>query len=121
MADYHATKRSAVTQQYCRGLVLHADFQEPLRSRAMWEKERVLFHYISGKLAEFFQTKFNQGRSRFDLVIGSALGLSEKIKERADLLLSLSKLTFPHELTRLILSEQLYRAMSILQGSKYHK
>ena len=77
--------------------------------------------YTSEKLAEYFNSKFNQGRSRFDLVIGSALGLSYKLKERADLLLSLSKLTFPHELTRLILAEQLYRALSILRGSKYHK
>ena len=64
--------------------------------------------FTSEKLADFIKVKCNQGRSRYDLVIGSALGISDKLKERADLLLSLSKLTFPHELTRLILAEQLY-------------
>jgi len=100
--------------------------QENITSRL--EKENLLIvldaagkQFSSEKLAEYFNEKCVQGQSRFDLVIGSALGLSDEIKKRGDLLLSLSKLTFPHELTRLIMAEQLYRAMSILQGSKYHK
>ncbi|MGF1602360.1 MAG: 23S rRNA (pseudouridine(1915)-N(3))-methyltransferase RlmH [Thermosynechococcaceae cyanobacterium] len=55
------------------------------------------------------------------LVLGSAEGLSAALKQQADLKLSLSPMTFPHELARLMLVEQLYRAKTILQGGRYHK
>jgi 23S rRNA (pseudouridine1915-N3)-methyltransferase len=54
-------------------------------------------------------------------VIGGPLGLSEEFIKRADLVLSLSPMTFPHEMVRLLLLEQLYRAFTILNGEKYHK
>jgi len=100
--------------------------QENITSRLEKDNQLIVLdaggrQFSSEKLADYFNDKFVQGQSRFDLVIGSSLGLSDEIKKRGDLLFSLSKLTFPHELTRLILAEQLYRAMSILQGSKYHK
>ncbi len=75
----------------------------------------------SNTLTELLDQYFIGGKNEIDFVIGSALGLSPQLKKRADHLLSLSKMTFPHELTRLILAEQLYRAMSIRAGSKYHK
>lgn len=53
-------------------------------------------------------------------VIGGAFGLSAELKERADLLLSFSKMTFPHEMIRLFLVEQIYRGISIVLGRKYH-
>ena len=53
-------------------------------------------------------------------VIGGAYGLSPAVKAKADVLLSLSKMTFTHELAQLLLSEQLFRAVSIMTGSKYH-
>jgi 23S rRNA (pseudouridine1915-N3)-methyltransferase len=53
--------------------------------------------------------------------IGSADGISAAVKRAADRCLSLSKMTFPHEIARLLLCEQLYRAKNILQGGSYHK
>lgn len=53
-------------------------------------------------------------------IIGGAYGLSEGVKARADLLLALSPMTFTHEISRMLLCEQLYRAVSIQTGSKYH-
>lgn len=53
-------------------------------------------------------------------VIGGPYGLSDAVKQRADLLLSLSKMTFTHELARLLLTEQIYRAVAIMRGIKYH-
>jgi len=54
-------------------------------------------------------------------IIGSATGLDSSIKKRADEIMSLSKMTFTHEMARLFLVEQIYRAKSILDGKKYHK
>ena len=58
---------------------------------------------------------------RLALVIGGADGHDPSLKQQADALLSLSALTFPHELARLMLVEQLYRASTILQGGPYHR
>jgi 23S rRNA (pseudouridine1915-N3)-methyltransferase len=61
------------------------------------------------------------GRSRFTFMIGGPLGLDKKLVQSADWVLSLSRMTFPHELARLVLLEQLYRADSIMRGEPYHK
>lgn len=53
-------------------------------------------------------------------VIGGAFGVDDALKQRAQIVLSLSKLVFPHQLVRLILSEQIYRTFAIINGSKYH-
>ena len=54
-------------------------------------------------------------------IIGSSFGLSPRVKSAADLRLSISELTFPHQLMRLISAEAVYRAFNIIKGTKYHK
>lgn len=54
-------------------------------------------------------------------IIGSSYGLSDKVKQRADFKLSLSKLTYPHQLARVMLYESVYRSMTIINGKRYHK
>jgi 23S rRNA (pseudouridine1915-N3)-methyltransferase len=61
------------------------------------------------------------GRSTVDFVIGGSYGLSDEVKKRADLRLSMSRMTFPHTMARMILSEQIYRAFEIATNGKYHK
>ena len=62
-----------------------------------------------------------QGNSHICLVIGGSLGLSEMVIKRADMKLSFSKMTFPHQLMRVILLEQIYRAYRIINNEPYHK
>ncbi len=61
------------------------------------------------------------GKSQIFFLIGGAYGLNSDLLKRADSIVSLSELTFSHQLVRLIFFEQLYRALSILHGSPYHK
>ena len=61
------------------------------------------------------------GKSNACFLIGSSFGISQQIKNKADFMLSMSPMTFPHHLARIMVMEQLYRAESIQAGSKYHK
>ncbi len=61
------------------------------------------------------------GNSHITFVIGGSLGLSDKVLERADYVLSFSEMTFPHQLMKVILLEQIYRAFKIARGETYHK
>lgn len=74
----------------------------------------------SPSLAQLIQQKANQSTQKIIFLIGGAYGVSDDIKKRANHTWSLSQLVFPHMLVRLILSEQIYRACSILANEKYH-
>ncbi|NLL38134.1 MAG: 23S rRNA (pseudouridine(1915)-N(3))-methyltransferase RlmH [Clostridiales bacterium] len=73
------------------------------------------------QMAKFIQLCAVQGKNRICFIIGGSRGLHGRIKARADVNLSMSKMTFPHHLARVMLLEQLYRSFKIAEGSKYHK
>lgn len=75
----------------------------------------------SPEIANFIKLKTNNGISEISFVIGGSNGLSQNLKNRADLVLSFGKITFPHQLFRVVLLEQIYRAFTILEGLPYHK
>ena len=72
---------------------------------------------LSKKLAAFAL----EGKSRVTFLIGGSYGLDETLKKRADWRLSMSPMTFPHHLARVMLLEQIYRACQIAEGTRYHK
>jgi len=74
----------------------------------------------SEDLANFIQQRANESTKHIVFLIGGAYGVSDDIKKRANYTWSLSKLVFPHQLVRLILAEQVYRACSINRNEKYH-
>ena len=75
----------------------------------------------SEELADTLDKLATYGKSKIAFVIGGSLGLSEEVLKRSDEQLSFSKMTFPHQLMRLILVEQIYRAYRINRGEPYHK
>ena len=90
------------------------------------EKDYVITLEIEGKMlssVEFSQTldQITQHYANVTFIIGGSYGLDEAIKKRANLALSFSKLTFPHQLFRVLLLEQIYRTYRILNNESYHK
>lgn len=77
--------------------------------------------YSSEGFAELIRQLEVGGKSSITFVIGGSLGLSKRVLDRADLLLSFSDMTFPHQLMRIILLEQIYRACKINRNEPYHK
>ncbi len=75
----------------------------------------------SVELSEKMETLGVQGISHITFVIGGSLGLDERVLKRADFKLSFSKMTFPHQLMRVVLLEQVYRSYRIMNGEPYHK
>lgn len=75
----------------------------------------------SPKLAEIIEQITVRGMSAITFVIGSSFGLSDQVKQAGEFLLSMSPMTFPHQLARVMLCEQVYRAFQIMNHGKYHK
>ena len=77
--------------------------------------------YESPELAARLDSLFTQGKSHIAFVIGGSLGLHPSVLRRADERMSMSRMTFPHQLARVMLLEQLFRAAKINAGERYHK
>ena len=77
--------------------------------------------YDSEEFATQIESLATKGVSHIQFVIGGSLGLHEEVCKKADLTVSFSKMTFPHQLMRVILLEQIYRAYRIISGEPYHK
>lgn len=105
--------------------VLRAEGQRILQK--LGAADYVVALCIEGKLlsSEELAQRLDQialsGKSTVDFIIGGSYGLSGEVKRRADLRLSMSRMTFPHQLARVLLSEQIYRAFEISTNGKYHK
>ncbi|MBA4166044.1 MAG: 23S rRNA (pseudouridine(1915)-N(3))-methyltransferase RlmH [Chitinophagaceae bacterium] len=76
--------------------------------------------FTSPQLAAFLQSRANESIKQLIFLIGGAYGIDQTVLKRANFIWSLSMLTFPHQLVRLILAEQVYRACTILRNEKYH-
>lgn len=76
--------------------------------------------FTSMQFADFMQKKFNQGGKGITFVVGGAYGFSDALYERATGKISLSSMTFSHQMIRMIFFEQVYRAFTILKGEPYH-
>lgn len=77
--------------------------------------------YSSPEIAHILDNIAVEGVSTIDFVIGGSWGLSDAVKRKASIALSMSKMTFPHQLARVMLCEQIYRGFQISTGGKYHK
>lgn len=77
--------------------------------------------FSSTDFADRLSTIFVNGYNTIDFIIGGSWGLSDKVKQRSDIKMSFSDMTFPHQLMRVILSEQIYRCFKIINNEPYHK
>ena len=103
--------------------------QADVEGKRLLEKAKGVIIILDGKgknlssegLAEYIDKKCTEGTGEFSFLIGGSHGHSLETKKRADLLLSFGAMTFPHQLFRLMLTEQIYRALTINSNLPYHK
>lgn len=106
-----------------------ADEQKKIESDALLAKAKgfIVALDFRGKemssedFAHFFKTKCTEGISEFSFLIGGSHGHTDELRQKADMLISFGKMTFPHQLFRVMLAEQIYRAFCINAGTPYHK
>ncbi len=75
----------------------------------------------SEQMAEMIEDNANVGSGVITFIIGGSFGLSERVKSKSKIRISMSKMTFPHRMARIMLLEQIYRGYTIISGSRYHK
>ena len=75
----------------------------------------------SEELAQKINSLALSGRGKICFIIGGSFGMAESVKQRADMRLGMSEMTFPHHRARVMLTEQIYRSFKIIEGSRYHK
>jgi len=75
--------------------------------------------FTTAGFAAFMERLMNEGRKRVSFVVGGPWGLDPELRAEADLVMRLSELTFPHDLARVVLAEQVYRAMTVIRGEPY--
>ncbi len=109
-------KNSDIINQECERLIKKI----PKRSWIVTlDRNGILFS--SENFARFISERMNTGTADLTFIIGGVLGLSSEIRNQSNTVISLSKMTFTHEMSRLILLEQIYRSYTILKGEQYHK
>lgn len=77
--------------------------------------------YSSNQLSKLIEDCMISGKSRVTIIIGGSYGLDQKIKDLSNVKISMSDMTFPHHLARVMFAEQIYRSFKIIEGSAYHK
>lgn len=113
----HAASLSAGEQKDAESRLL-IDSLEPVDYVVLLDERGKM--QTSPRLAELIGERALNGAKKIHFVIGGAFGVNDAVRQRADLVWQLSQLVFPHQLVRLILAEQVYRACSILKNEKYH-
>lgn len=113
--DYNINNEEIIKQKECEQILKHIDQKDYIITMEI-EGQELTSIELSKKLA-----KLNQTNPNITFIIGGSYGLDSKIKEISNYKLSFSKLTFPHQLFRIILIEQIYRSYKILNNESYHK
>ena len=110
-------KMSPAEQNKAEGVLQLAKIGDSDRLILLDEKGK---EFSSPGMAKWIEKQQGAGHKRVVFLIGGPFGFSEKVYERANEKISLSQMTFSHQMVRMILAEQLYRAFSIIRGEKYH-
>lgn len=101
------------------GILKHLRSHSPTKVTVVLDRKG---KYLSSEeLTHWLEKKMLEGKSEINWIIGGSLGLDPGIIKQADLVLSFSKMTFPHQLMRMILVEQIYRCFKILRNEPYHR
>lgn len=105
--DVKAGDRNKIISEEGKRILSHTNFYTLLDEKGLEMSSREFAAFLSGKAS-------------LDFVIGGHLGVSDEIKDNANSIISLSRMTFTHEMVRLIFLEQLYRSLTIIKGKDYH-